>query len=92
MKTLTSLTLFLIILFAFSLISCEEKEQEREVIKMEVPTEVLQAFTDAYPGATVIEYAEETEGGQKFYEVSCEFEGRKIDAIYKVLIKNFGGK
>ena len=73
--------LFLIILFAFSLISCEG-EEERQVTEKEVPGAVLQAFNNAYPGATVKEYAEEKEDGQTFYEVSCEFEGRKIDAVY----------
>lgn len=75
------LKLFLIILVAFSLVSCED-EQERPVTEKEVPQAVLQTFTNTYPGATVKEYAEETEDGQIFYEVSCEFEGRKIDAIY----------
>lgn len=73
--------LFLIILIACSLVSCED-EQERYVTEKEVPQAVLQAFNNAYPGATIKEYAEETEDGQTFYEVSCEFEGRKIDAIY----------
>jgi len=73
--------LFLIILIAFSLISCEG-EEERQVTEKEVPGAVLEAFNNAYPGATIKEYAEEKEGGQTFYEVSCEFEGRKIDAVY----------
>ena len=75
------LKLFLIILIAFSLVSCED-EEERPVTEKEVPGAVLQAFNNAYPGATIKEYAEEKEDGQTFYEVSCEFEGRKIDAIY----------
>jgi len=82
MKLFNSFKLFLIILLAFSLISCED-EQERTVTETEVPPAVLQVFNQAYPGATIKEYAEETEDGQKFYEISCEFEGRKIDAIYK---------
>jgi len=73
--------LFLFILIAFSLISCED-EQERQVTEKEVPTAVLQVFNNAYPGATIKEYAEEKEDGQTFYEVSGEFEGRKIDAVY----------
>jgi hypothetical protein len=81
MKLINSFKLFLIILIAFSLISCED-EEERQVSEKEVPQTVLQAFNNTYPGATIKEYAEETEDGKTFYEVSCEFEGRKIDAIY----------
>jgi len=81
MNLTNPLKLFLIILVAFSLVSCED-EQERPVTEKEVPQVVLQAFNNSYPGATIKEYAEETEDGQIFYEVSCEFEGRKIDAIY----------
>ncbi len=83
MKLSITLILFLIIMIAFSLMSCEKKEQEREVTEKEVPKAVLQVFIQTYPGATVEEYAEEIEDGQKFYEISFEFEGRKIDAIYK---------
>lgn len=43
----------------------------------------MQVFNQEYPGATIKKYVEETEDGQKFCEISCEFEGRKIDAIYK---------
>ena len=75
------LKLFLIILIAFSLVSCED-EEERPVTEKEVPGAVLQEFNNAYPGATIKEYAEEKEDGQTFYEVSCEFEDRKIDAAY----------
>lgn len=82
MKLSNPFKLFFIILIAFSLISCED-EQERKVTEKEVPQEVLQEFNSSYPGAIIKEYAEETEDGQKFYEISCEFEGRKIDAIYK---------
>jgi hypothetical protein len=53
------------------------------VTSKEVPAAVLQVFNQTYPGATIKEYAEEIEDGQKFNEVSCEFEGRKIDAIYQ---------
>jgi len=81
MKMMNLLKLIFIVLIAFSLLSCED-EQEREVTENEVPQAVLQAFNNAYPGATIKEYAEEKEDGKKFYEISCEFEGRKIDAIY----------
>jgi hypothetical protein len=74
---------FMILVLAFSLVLCEKEELERNVTEKEVPQAVLQVFNQAYPGATIKEYAEETEDGQKFYEISCEFEGRKIDAIYK---------
>ena len=75
---------FLLILFTFfCLTSCEKKDQEQVVTAKEVPQEVLQAFNQAYPGAAIKEYAEETEFGLKFYEISCEFEGRIFDVIYK---------
>ena len=73
--------LFFIMLIVFALISCG-KEQERTVTEKEVPQAVLQAFNNAYAGATIKEYAEEKEDGRTIYEVSCEFENRKIDAVY----------
>ena len=82
MNMLKKLTLFIMVMIVFSLFSCKEEEQEREVTEKEVPKAVLQVFNQTYPNATVKEYAEEIEKGQKFYEVSFEFEGRKIDAIY----------
>ena len=81
MKLLNLCKLFFILLIAFALISCE-KEQERAVTAKEVPQAVLQAFNNAYPGAMIKEYAEEKEDGRTFYEVSCEFENRKIDVVY----------
>ena len=83
MKLINTFRFFVIVALAFSLVSCEKEEQERVVTAKEVPQPVLQAFNQAYPGATIKEYAEETEDGQKFYEISCVFEGRKIDASYK---------
>jgi hypothetical protein len=83
MKLINTFKFFVIVALAFSLVSCEKEEQERSVTAKEVPQAVLLAFNQAYPGATVKEYAEETEDGQKFYEISCEFQGRKIDASYK---------
>jgi hypothetical protein len=71
------------VFLGFVLVSCEKEEQEREVTSKEVPAAVLQVFNQTYPGAIIKEYAEEIEDGQKFYEISCEFEGRKIDAIYQ---------
>lgn len=81
MKLLNLSKLFFIILIVFALISCG-KEQERTVTEKEVPQAVLQAFNSTYPGATINEYAEEKEDGRTVYEISCEFESRKIDAIY----------
>jgi len=83
MKLLKILQYFLFAVVLISIISCEDDEQERTVTEKEVPQAVFQAFNSAYPGATIKEYAEEIEEGEKFYEVSCEFEGRKIDAVYK---------
>lgn len=83
MNLLKAFKLLLSILFMFSLLSCEQEEQERTVTEKEVPQAILQVFNQAYPGATIKEYAEEKEDGQTFYEISCEFEGRKIDAVYK---------
>ncbi|MEK0371238.1 MAG: hypothetical protein QQN55_08815, partial [Nitrosopumilus sp.] len=74
MKLSKTLILFLIVTIAFSLMSCEEKEKERKVTEKEVPKAVLQVFKQTYPQATVKEYAEEIEDGQKFYEISFEFE------------------
>ena len=83
MKTITSFTLLFVVIFAFVLAACEkEGEQEKTVTEKEVPQAVLSAFNTAYPGATIKEYAEEIEDGQTSYEISCIFEGRKIDAVY----------
>jgi hypothetical protein len=82
MKTITSFTILLIAMFTFSLVSCEKAEQEKTVSQKEVPQAVLKAFNDSYPGATIMEYSEETEDGEKYFEISCEFAGRKIDAVY----------
>jgi len=83
MKLINTFKLIVIAILAFSLVSCEEEEQEREITAKEVPQAVLQVFNQAYPGAAIKEYAEEKEDGQTLYEISCVFEGRRIDAIYK---------
>jgi len=75
--------LIFIVLSAITVVSCEKEEQERDIEASEVPQTVLQAFNQAYAGAVVKGYAEEMENGQKYYEVSCIFEGRKIDALYR---------
>jgi hypothetical protein len=82
MKLMNTFKIMIVVILGFSIIACE-KEEERTVTAGEVPQNVLKAFNETYPGATIKEYAEETEDGQKFYEISCEFEGRKIDASYK---------
>lgn len=82
MRTITSGSLLIIALFTFTVISCEKGEQEKTVSKQEVPQAVLEAFNAAYPGAAIKEYSEESENGQTYYEISCTFEGRKIDAVY----------
>ena len=76
------LKLMIVVLVLLSQISCEKPEQEKTITKNQVPQAVLDAFNRAYDSAIVKEYAEESKNGQKLYEVSCEFEGRKIDAIY----------
>ena len=74
-----SVPIVLLVIF----VSCHQEDQERIIKQNEIPQVVLQAFSDSYPGATVKEYAEETEDGQKIFEISCDFEGRAIDASYK---------
>jgi len=68
--------------FAATACSDEPTPSERTVQKNEVPQVVLDAFTKAYPNATVNEYAEEKNDGQTFYEVSFETSGKKIDIVY----------
>ena len=77
--------LFLILAIMFTCISCGEKPQEQEwdVTANEVPRAVLDVFEQMYPGAEVKGYAKEIEEGETLYEVSCVFEGRKIDAVFK---------
>jgi hypothetical protein len=83
MKSINGFKYFVIGLLALSLASCGKKDQEKTVTEKEIPGAVMQSFTNAFPGAVIKEYAEEVENGQKFYEISCEFKNRKIDAIYK---------
>jgi uncharacterized membrane protein YkoI len=78
----TVLVIVVFILFTAVLGACAQEESEREVTAKEVPQAVLQAFNQAYPGASVKGYSEEMEDGQTYYEVSCTYEGRKIDALY----------
>ncbi len=82
MKTITLIKLLLIVSIVFLLISCEVEEQERAVTADEVPQTVFKSFNKAYPGAAIKEYSEEIENGQTFYEISCTYEGRTIDAVY----------
>ena len=77
-----SFLLLIILIFALALFSCDKKEQENTVTEKEIPPAVLQAFNNSYPGAIIKEYAEETEDGKVFFEISGEFEGRTIDAVY----------
>lgn len=75
--------IFIIITFAvYSLISCEQEEQEWQVTANEVPHAVRDAFAKAYPDAEIKGYSAEKEDGQQYYEVSCIFDGRKIDVLY----------
>lgn len=83
MKTVSIFSSLLIVALTFSMMSCEKKVQERKISVEEVPEIVLQAFNKAYPGATIKEYGEEIKGVQTFYEISCVFQGRQIDAVYK---------
>jgi len=74
-----------IIVLTFSILSlqsCGSEEYERKVSEQEVPPEVLQAFTKAYPNAEVRGYAEEQEDGKKIYEVSFTHEGKSMDVTY----------
>lgn len=82
MKLTATLKPILIVFVFFAFTSCE-KEEERVITEKEVPQAVLQAFANYYPDATVYEYSEEIENGQKYYEISFEFQGRKIDITYK---------
>ena len=74
---LVAVMFFVIVQEAFA-----QEESERDITAKEVPQIVLQVFNQAYPSGSVKGYSEEIEDRQKFYEVSCTYEGRKIDAIY----------
>jgi len=75
------LNLCLIALVAFVLKACLDNG-EREIAETEVPTAILEAFKEAYPGAVVREYGEELEDGDKAYEISFTHKGQKIDILY----------
>jgi hypothetical protein len=81
MKGLNQMRFVLLLAGILALAGCEENEHQ--VSAKEVPEAVLQAFNQSYPGAVIKEYAEESEDGQHYFEISCEFQGRKIDALYK---------
>lgn len=72
----------LVVLSACALFAAEERE--KQVAESQVPQAVLKAFTESYPGTTVKEYAEEKEDNNTFYEISCKFQERHIDVLYKV--------
>ena len=82
MKAITSFVLLIVFIVAFALSSCEKGEQEKLVTEKEIPQAVFQAFNNSYPGAIIKEYAKETEEGNEFFEISGEFEGRIINAVY----------
>ena len=85
MKLRKTYPLFPILAIILTWISCGKRlqEQEWDVSANEVPRAVLDAFERMYPGAEVKGYAKEIEEGETLYEVSCIFETRKIDAVYK---------
>ena len=85
MNRMIRILFFIFTLIAFSLVSCTkemEEQEEKTVGEKDVPKAVLKAFNDSYPGAAIREYSEETENGGTSYEISCVYEGRKIDAVY----------
>ena len=85
MKSRNACHVFLILAGIAACLSCGKKQQEQEwdVTATEVPRAVLDAFEQMYPGAEVKGYAKEIEGGETLYEISCEFEGRTSDAVFK---------
>ena len=84
MQAKTTYLFIIFCLLSLAILSCtsEMKDQEKKVTEDEVPQAVLKTFNTDFPGAIIKEYAEETENGQSYYEISCVFEGRKIDALY----------
>jgi hypothetical protein len=80
MKKSISSKLLLIVVIFFVMTPCQA--DEKVITKKELPEAVLEAFTDAYPNATVRSYAKETADGQTFYEISFEDQGKKIDILY----------
>jgi len=91
MKIIRVIYVNMLVLFFFftaSLMSCDKQKteqtlkQDKEETVKEVPQPVKQAFDKTYPGAKINEFAKETEDGQVYYEVSCVFEGRKMDISY----------
>jgi len=81
-KMLITFSVPFILILSFALLSCANGEQEKTVSMQEVPPAILKTFNDAYPGAAIKEYSEESEDGKTYYEISCTFEGRQIDAVY----------
>ena len=81
MKSLTLFRAFLTLLLLAWMASGQA--DEKEITRDEVPEAVLNKFTTIYPGATVKEYAEETEDGETYYEISFEDQGKEIDIVYR---------
>lgn len=73
---------FLILSLAIVFFSCE-KESEREISEKEVPQVIRDNFAQKFPEAKVKEYSEEIENGKKFYEISCVWEGTKMDITFE---------
>ncbi|KAA3610617.1 MAG: hypothetical protein DWQ05_21610 [Calditrichaeota bacterium] len=78
-----NLSVFCSILLAFIFLACNPADQERVINEKDMPKVVLYVFNKTYPTAIVFEYAEEIKDNHKYYEISFEFEGRKIDAVYQ---------
>lgn len=86
MKTFNILRLLIIGFVVFSLTSCN-KSDEKEISEQEVPQTIIYAFNNNFPNAIVNKYSVEIEDGQKFYEISFELNGRKMDVLYDTAAK-----
>lgn len=89
-KIFIQLSGLMIVLFCGGFLSCQKEQQpqaqqppeERTVTDTEVPRAVLDAFHTNYPDAVVREYSEETEAGERYYEIAFEYAGARYDASY----------
>jgi hypothetical protein len=72
----------IILILAFLMWFTPCAAQEVTVTEKEVPSAVLTAFRNMFPGAEVKEYCREEEDGKALYEVSFTFKEEKYDVTY----------
>ena len=73
--------IYLVGLLSLLLIECDGTK-EKAIDEKDVPKQVLNSFREAYPGAELREFSEESDDGRKTFEISCTVGDRSLDLSY----------